>query len=104
MKGQSRDRPSLRWRCGVGTGVLREQPNDDPPAAFPLGWTYDPAELTLGIPNFQARADPSKARERYRRAADLGSAAAAFTVGAASMKAAVVTTRPTPSDARGSCG
>jgi hypothetical protein len=79
MKGQSRGPPIFAWRCGVGTGVLRGRPNDDPQAALPLGWTYDPAELKrLGIPNFQAQADPSTARERYRRAADLGSAAAAL--------------------------
>jgi hypothetical protein len=51
----------------------------DPQAALALGGTYDPAELRrIGIPNFQAQADPAKAREWYRRAADLGSAAAAL--------------------------
>jgi len=51
----------------------------DAQAALALGGTYDPAELRrVGIPNFQAQADPAKAREWYRRAADLGSAAAAL--------------------------
>jgi hypothetical protein len=50
----------------------------DPQAAFALGATYDPAELRrLGIPNLQSQADPAKAQEWYRTAADLGSAAAA---------------------------
>jgi hypothetical protein len=51
----------------------------DPQAAFALGGTYDPAELRrIGVANFQAHADMAKAREWYRRAADLGSAAAAL--------------------------
>jgi hypothetical protein len=51
----------------------------DPQAALALGGTYDPAELRrIGIANFQAQADMAKAREWYRRAADLGSAAAAL--------------------------
>jgi hypothetical protein len=80
MKGQSRGPPIVpmamwRWRGCFCAG----RPNDDPQAALPLGWTHDPAELRrLGIPNFQAHADPSKARERYRRTAGLGSAAAAL--------------------------
>jgi TPR repeat protein len=57
--------------------LRRAAERDEPEAALALGGTYDPAELRrLGIPNFQAQADPSKAREWYRRAADLGSAAA----------------------------
>jgi TPR repeat protein len=58
--------------------LRRAAERDDPQAALALGGTYDPAELRrLGIPNFQAQADPVKAREWYRRAADLGAAAAA---------------------------
>jgi hypothetical protein len=59
--------------------LRRAAERDDPQAALALGGTYDPAELRrLGIPNFQTQADPAKAREWYRRAADLGSAAAAL--------------------------
>jgi hypothetical protein len=59
--------------------LRRAAERDDPQAALVLGGTYDPTELRrLDIPNFQAQADPAKAREWYRRAADLGSAAAAF--------------------------
>jgi TPR repeat protein len=48
--------------------------HDDPQAALALGETYDPAVLkSLGIVKF---ADPAQAREWYRRAAELGSAAA----------------------------
>jgi ribosomal protein S21 len=55
--------------------LRRAAERDDPQAALALGGTYDPTELRrLGIPNFQAQADPAKAREWYRRAADLGSA------------------------------
>jgi TPR repeat protein len=58
--------------------LRRAAERNDPQAAFALGGTYDPTGLRrLGIPNFQAQADPAKAREWYRRAADLGSAAAA---------------------------
>jgi TPR repeat protein len=58
--------------------LRRAAEGDDPQAALTLGGTYDPAELRrLGIPNFQSQADPAKAREWYRRAAELGSAAAA---------------------------
>jgi TPR repeat protein len=58
--------------------LRRAAERDDPQAALALGGTYDPAELRrLGIPNFQSQADPAKAREWYRGAADLGSAAAA---------------------------
>jgi TPR repeat protein len=57
--------------------LRRAAERDEPEAALALGGTYDPAELRrLGIPNFQAQADPSKAREWYRRAADLGAAGA----------------------------
>jgi curved DNA-binding protein CbpA len=57
--------------------LRRAAERDDTQAALALGGTYDPTELRrLGIPNFQA--DPAKAREWYRRAADLGSAAAAL--------------------------
>jgi hypothetical protein len=59
--------------------LRRAAERDDPQAALALGGTYDPVELRgLGVPNFQAQADPAKAREWYRRAAELGSAAAAF--------------------------
>jgi hypothetical protein len=59
--------------------LRRAAERDDPQAALVLAATYDPAELrNLGIPNFQAQADPSKARKWYRRAADLGSAGAAL--------------------------
>jgi TPR repeat protein len=55
--------------------LRRAAERDNPQAAFALGGTYDPTELkSLGIPNFQSHADPTKAREWYRRAADLGSA------------------------------
>jgi TPR repeat protein len=57
--------------------LRRAAERDDAQAALALGGTYDPAELRrLGIPNFQSQADSAKAREWYRRAADLGSAAA----------------------------
>jgi TPR repeat protein len=59
--------------------LRRAAERHDPQAALALGGTYDPAELRrIGIPNFQAQADPAKAREWYSRAADLGSAAAAL--------------------------
>jgi TPR repeat protein len=58
--------------------LRRAAEHDDPQAALALGGTYDPTELKrIGFPNFQSQADPAKAREWYRRAADLGSAAAA---------------------------
>jgi hypothetical protein len=58
--------------------LRRAAERDDPQAALALGGTYDPVELRgLGVPNFQAQADPAKARQWYRRAAELGSAAAA---------------------------
>jgi curved DNA-binding protein CbpA len=58
--------------------LRRAAERNDPQAALALGGTYDPTGLRrLGIPNFQAQADPAKAREWYRRAADLGSATAA---------------------------
>ncbi len=58
--------------------LRRAAERNDPQAALALGGTYDPAELRrLGIPNFNAQADPAKAQEWYRKAADLGSAAAA---------------------------
>jgi curved DNA-binding protein CbpA len=58
--------------------LRRAAERNDPQAALALGGTYDPTGLRgLGIPNFQAQADPAKARQWYRRAADLGSAAAA---------------------------
>jgi hypothetical protein len=60
MKGQSRGPPIFAMVMWRRHGVLRGRPNDDPRAALPLGWTYDPAELTLGIPNFQAQGDPPK--------------------------------------------
>jgi TPR repeat protein len=48
--------------------------HDDPEAALALGETYDPAVLKpLGIVKF---ADLAQAQEWYRRAADMGSAAA----------------------------
>jgi hypothetical protein len=57
--------------------LRRAAERDDPQAALALAGTYDPAELRrLGIPNFLAQADRSKAREWYSRAADLGSAGA----------------------------
>lgn len=59
--------------------LRRAAARDDPEAALALAGTYDPAELRrLGIPNFEVQADPSKAREWYRKAADLGSAGAAL--------------------------
>src|SRR5262249_45873739 len=73
-RARAGDRLSFRWRC-VRTPVIGAgRRNDDPWAALPLGWTYNPAELRrVGIPNFQAQAAPSKAREWCRGAADLGS-------------------------------
>ena len=56
--------------------LRRAAERNDRQAALALGETYDPAELRH-LPNFQSQADPAKAREWYRRAADLGSAAAA---------------------------
>jgi hypothetical protein len=59
--------------------LRRAAERDDPQAALALGGTYDPAELKrIGVPNFQAQADPVKARAWYRRATELGSAAAAL--------------------------
>jgi TPR repeat protein len=59
--------------------LRRAAERNDPHAALALGGTYDPAALKrIGIPNFQAQADPAKAREWYRRAAELGSADAAL--------------------------
>jgi TPR repeat protein len=53
--------------------LRRAAERDDPQAALALGGTYDPTVLKrLGIVNFQA--DPTLAREWYRRAAQLGSA------------------------------
>jgi hypothetical protein len=55
--------------------LRRAAERNDPEATLALAETYDPAELRrLGIPNFQAQADSSKAREWYRRAAKLGAA------------------------------
>ena len=74
--------------------LRRAAERNDPRAALALGWTYDPAELKgLGIPNFQSHADPAKAREWYRRAADLGSAAAASRLGELSLRAIFVDER-----------
>jgi TPR repeat protein len=56
--------------------LRRAAERNDPQAALTLGETYDPVELR-SLPVFQRQADPAKAREWYRRAADLGSAAAA---------------------------
>jgi Sel1 repeat len=55
--------------------LRRAAEHNDPQAALALGETYDPAVLKhLGIIKFNA--DLTLAREWYRRAADLGSAAA----------------------------
>jgi TPR repeat protein len=74
-------RAGLPLRCDVALArvfLRRAAERDDPQAALALGGTYDPMELKrIGIPNFQSQADPAKAQERYHRAADLGSAAAA---------------------------
>jgi TPR repeat protein len=71
--------------------LRRAAERDDPQAALALGGTYDPTALKLiGIPNFQSHADPAKAREWYRRAADLGSAAAASRLGELSLRAIFV--------------
>jgi hypothetical protein len=52
--------------------LRRAAEHDDPQAALALGGTYDPTVLKrLGIINFHA--DPTQAREWYRKAADLGS-------------------------------
>jgi hypothetical protein len=57
--------------------LRRAAEHDDPQAAVALGETYDPAVLKrLGIIKFNP--DLAQAREWYRRAADLGSAAAAM--------------------------
>jgi len=57
--------------------LRRAAERDDPQAALALGGTYDPTVLKrLGIVNFQA--DPTLAREWYRRAAQLGSADASL--------------------------
>ena len=58
--------------------LRRAAERNDQQAALALGGTYDSAELRrLGILNFQSQADPAKAREWYRRAAEFGSADAA---------------------------
>jgi TPR repeat protein len=58
--------------------LRRAAERDDPDAALVLAATYDAAELrNLDIPNFPVYADLSKARDWYRRAADLGSVRAA---------------------------
>ncbi len=57
--------------------LRRAAERDDPQAALALGGTYDPSVLKrLGIINFHA--DPTQAREWYRRAAELGSADASL--------------------------
>jgi hypothetical protein len=67
--------------------LRRAAERNDPQAALALGGTYDPAALKrIGIPNFQAQANPAKAREWYRRAADLGSADAASRLGELSLR------------------
>jgi TPR repeat protein len=71
--------------------LRRAAERDDPQAALALGGTYDPTELkSIGIPNFQSHANPAKAREWYRRAADLGSAAAASRLGELSLRRILV--------------
>jgi hypothetical protein len=57
--------------------LRRAAERDDPQAALALGGTYDPIVLKrLGIVNFQA--DPTQAKDWYRRAAQLGSADASL--------------------------
>jgi hypothetical protein len=57
--------------------LRRAAERDDPQAALALGGTYDPIVLKrLGIVNL--RADPTQAREWYRRAVQLGSADASL--------------------------
>ncbi len=61
--------------AGARVYVRRAAEHNDPQAALALGETYDPAVLKhLGVIKFNA--DVALAREWYRRAADLGSAAA----------------------------
>jgi TPR repeat protein len=60
---------------GARTLLRRAAEHNDPQAALALGETYDPAVLKhLGV--FKFSGDVTLAREWYRRAADLGSAAA----------------------------
>jgi hypothetical protein len=74
--------------------LRRAAERSDPQAALALGGTYDPTELKrIGIPNFQSHADPAKAWEWYRRAADLGSAAAASRLGELSLRRILVDER-----------
>jgi TPR repeat protein len=74
--------------------LSRAAERDDPEAAFALAETYDPTELKrLGISNFQSHADPAKAREWYRRAADLGSADASSRLGELSLRRIMVDER-----------
>jgi TPR repeat protein len=74
--------------------LRRAAERHDPQAALALGGTYDPAELKrIGIPNFQAQADPAKAGEWYRRAADLGSADASSRLGELSLRRILVDER-----------
>jgi TPR repeat protein len=57
--------------------LRRAAERDDPQAALALGGTYDPTVLKrLGIISFHA--DPSQARDWYRKAAALGSADASL--------------------------
>ncbi len=61
--------------AGARVYLRRAAEHNDPQAALALGETYDPAALKdLGVIKFTA--DVALAREWYRRAADLGSAAA----------------------------
>lgn len=74
--------------------LSRAAERDDPEAAFALGETYDPTELKrIGISNFQSHADPVKAREWYRRAAELGSADAISRLGELSLRRIMVDER-----------
>ncbi len=67
--------------------------HDDPEATLALGETYDPAVLKdLGVIKFNA--DAALAREWYRRAADLGSAAASSRLGQGTAALAVAPQRP----------
>jgi hypothetical protein len=71
--------------------LRRAAERHDPQAALALGGTYDPAELKrVGIPNFRAQADPAKAGEWYRKAADLGSADASSRLGELSLRRILV--------------
>jgi hypothetical protein len=67
MKGQSRDHLFSNGDVALARALFTGRPNDDPQAALPLGWTYDPAELRRLRICFDG-AEKACARARQHRA------------------------------------